>query len=48
MRSTIKTEFTALDTAGVEAEWLRKLLMDLSVIEKLILVTSMNCDNQWL
>ena len=36
----------ALDTAGSEAEWLRDLLMDLSVVEKPIPAISMNCDNQ--
>jgi hypothetical protein len=36
---------TALDTASVEAEWLRELLMDLPVVEKHVLAISMNCDN---
>jgi hypothetical protein len=35
-----------LDTATVEAEWLRELLMDLPVVEKPIPAISMNCDNQ--
>jgi len=39
-------EFTALDTAGAEAEWLRELLMDLPVVEKPIPAISMSCDNQ--
>ena len=30
-RSTMEVELTALDTATVEAEWLRELLMDLPV-----------------
>jgi hypothetical protein len=42
----MKVELTALDTATVEAEWLRELLMDLSVVEKPIPPISMNCDNQ--
>jgi len=42
----MKAEFTALDTAGAEAEWLHELLMDLSVVEKPIPAISMNCDNQ--
>jgi hypothetical protein len=46
MKSTMKTELTALDTAGVEAGWLRELLMDLPVVEKPISTISMNCDNQ--
>jgi len=42
----MEAELTALDTAGAEAEWLRELLMDLSVVEKSIPAISMNCDNQ--
>ena len=42
----MKVELTALDTAGVEAEWLCELLMDLPVVEKPIPTISMNCDNQ--
>jgi hypothetical protein len=34
-RSTMEAELTALDTASVEVEWLRELLMDLSVVENL-------------
>ena len=34
MRSTIEAELTALDTATVEAEWLRELLMDLPIVKK--------------
>ena len=45
-RSTMEAELTALDTATVEAEWLRELLMDLPVVEKPIPAISMNCDNQ--
>jgi hypothetical protein len=33
-RSTMEEELAALDTATVEANWLRELLMDLSIIEK--------------
>ena len=33
-RSTMEAELTALDTATVEAEWLRELLMDLPMVEK--------------
>ena len=39
-------EPTALDTATVEAKWLRELIMDLPVVEKPKLVISMNCGNQ--
>ena len=42
----MKAELTAIDTTTVEAEWLRKLLMDLPMVEKPILAISMNCDNQ--
>jgi hypothetical protein len=45
-RSTMEAELTAMDTATVEAEWLRELLMDLPVVEKHIPAISMNCDNQ--
>ena len=45
-RSTMEAELTALDTATVEAEWLRELLMDLPVVEKRIQTISMNCDKQ--
>jgi hypothetical protein len=31
-RSTMEAELTALDTATVEAEWLRELLMDLPMV----------------
>ena len=30
----MEAELTALDTATVEAEWLRELLMDFPVVEK--------------
>jgi hypothetical protein len=46
MRSTMEAELAALDTAGIEAEWLRELLMDLPVVEKPIPAILMNCDNQ--
>jgi len=42
----MEAELAALDTATVEAEWLRELLMDLSVVEKPVPAISMNCDNQ--
>ena len=45
-RSTMEAELAALDTATVEAEWLRELLMDLPVVEKPVPTISMNCDNQ--
>ena len=42
----MEAELTALDTTTVEAEWLRELLMDLSIVEKPIPTILMNCDNQ--
>jgi len=42
----MEAELTALDTATAEAEWLRELLMDLSIIEKPILAILMNSDKQ--
>nr|ABA94371.1 retrotransposon protein, putative, Ty1-copia subclass [Oryza sativa Japonica Group] len=45
-RSTMEVELTALDTATVEAEWLRELLMDLPVVGKPVPAILMNCDNQ--
>jgi hypothetical protein len=42
----MEAELTALDTASTEAEWLRELLMDLPMVEKLIPVILINCDNQ--
>ena len=44
-RSTMEAELTSLDTATVEAEWLRELLMDLPVVEKPIPTISMNYYN---
>nr|CAH65753.1 OSIGBa0123D13.2 [Oryza sativa] len=46
MRSTMEAELTALDTATVEAEWMRDLLMDLPIVEKPVPAILMNCDNQ--
>jgi hypothetical protein len=45
-KSTMEAELTALDTTSAEAEWLRELLFDLSVVEKPIPAILMNCDNQ--
>ena len=42
----MEAKLTALDTATVEAEWLRELLIDLPVVEKSIPAILMNCDNQ--
>ena len=42
----MEAELAALDTATVETEWLRELLMDLPVVEKPLPAILMNCDNQ--
>ena len=42
----MEVEVTTLDTATVEAEWLRELLMDFPMVEKPVLAIIMNCDNQ--
>jgi hypothetical protein len=42
----MEVELTALDTATVESEWLRVLLMDLPVVEKPMPAILLNCDNQ--
>jgi hypothetical protein len=42
----MEAELTALDTASIEAEWLREFLMDLPVVGKPIPSISMNYDNQ--
>ena len=34
-KSTMEAELTALDTSSVEAEWLRELLINLSVVKEL-------------
>jgi hypothetical protein len=46
MMSTREAELTSLDTTTVETEWLRELLMDLSIVEKSLPAILMNCDNQ--
>ena len=42
----MEAKLTALDTTTVEAEWLRNLLMDLSVVEKSVPTIVVNYDNQ--
>ena len=42
----MEAELTALDTTTVEAEWLRELLMDLTVVENPLPAILVNCDNQ--
>jgi hypothetical protein len=47
-RSTMEAELTTLDTATVEADWLRELLMDLPIVKKPLPAIMINCDNQTL
>jgi hypothetical protein len=43
---TMEAELATLDTATVEVDWLRELLMDLPIVEKLLPAILMNYDNQ--
>jgi hypothetical protein len=43
---SIEVELVALDTATVEGDWLRELLMDLPIVENHLPTILMNCDNQ--
>jgi hypothetical protein len=45
-RPTMKAELTILVTTTVEVDWLRELLMDLSIVEKPLPTILMNCDHQ--
>jgi hypothetical protein len=45
-RSTMEAELITPDTATVEVDWLRELLIDLPIIEKPLLRILMNYDNQ--
>jgi len=45
-RSTMETEIIALDTATSEAEFLKNLLCDLPLLNKLIPLIPMHCDSQ--
>ena len=42
----MEAELTTLDTTTVEADWLRRLLNELPVVEKPVPGILMNCDNQ--
>ena len=42
----MEAELTALDTSGVEAGWLRDLLMDLPLVDKPVPAILMNYGNQ--
>ena len=45
-RSTMESEFIALDKAGEEAEWLRNFLEDIPNWPKPVLVVRIHCDSQ--
>ena len=45
-RSTMKTEFIALEKASSEAKWLRNLLADIPLWTRPTLFVSMHCDSQ--
>uniref|UniRef100_A0A2N9HZD6 Integrase catalytic domain-containing protein n=1 Tax=Fagus sylvatica TaxID=28930 RepID=A0A2N9HZD6_FAGSY len=45
-RSTMESEFVALEKAGTEAEWLRNLLADIPLWDKPLPSIAMHCDSQ--
>ena len=45
-RSTMESEFIALDKAGEEAEWLRHFLEDIPIWLQLVPVICIHCDSQ--
>ena len=45
-RSTMESEFIALEKAGSEAEWLRNLLADIPIWPKPVSAVSIHCDCQ--
>ena len=45
-RSTMESEFIALDKAGEEAEWLRQYLKDIPLWPKTVPAICIHCDNQ--
>lgn len=45
-RSTMESEFIALDTAAEEAEWLRNFMEDVPMWEKPVPAVRIHCDNQ--
>jgi hypothetical protein len=44
--STMVAELLALDTTTMEVDWVRDLLMDLSIVKKYLSTILMNCNNQ--
>ncbi|XP_071739348.1 secreted RxLR effector protein 161-like [Rutidosis leptorrhynchoides] len=45
-RSTMESEFVALDKAGEEAEWLRQFVEDITRWPKPVSAISIHCDSQ--
>jgi hypothetical protein len=45
-KSTVEAELVALQSANTEAEWLKELLMDLSMVDKPVPAIPLHCDNQ--
>ena len=45
-RSTMESEFIALDKAGEEAEWLRQFLEDIPIWPKPVPTICIHCDSQ--
>jgi hypothetical protein len=41
----MEAELAALDTTTVEIDYVCELLIDLPIVEKLLMVILMNCDN---
>jgi hypothetical protein len=42
----MKAELVALESATSEVEWLKELLMDLPMVDKLVPTILLHCDNQ--
>jgi len=42
-RSTMESEFIALDSVGEEAEWLRYFIEDISLLPKLVTALCIHC-----
>jgi hypothetical protein len=43
---TMEAELVALESATIEAEWLKELLMDLPMVAKPVPTILFHCDNQ--
>ena len=45
-KSAMEVELVALESATTKAEWLKELLMDLSMVDKSVPAILLHCDNQ--